>query len=168
MALGFHEGIGSLLPQVGDRFGGNPFLRHVACHSLEMMLAVLSMCGGGVLEGHPRLRVAFLEANCGWLPWLLDRTDDHYEIQFGVSPETLPLEPSVYFKRQCWVSAEADERFIKHVIDYMGDDLIVFSTDWPHPDSKYPHAVETFLENDISDGSKAKILWDNCARYYRV
>jgi predicted TIM-barrel fold metal-dependent hydrolase len=168
VALGFHEGIGSILPQVGDRFGDNAFLRHVACHSMEMMLAVMSMCGGGVLERHPKLRVAFLEANCGWAPWIMERMDDHYEIQFGVTPEELPEEPSEYFKRQCVVSAESDERFVKQVIDYMGDDNIVYSTDWPHPDSKYPHAVESFLENEISDASKRKILWDNCARLYGV
>ena len=166
VALGFHEGIGSLLPQVGDRFKGNAFLRHVACHSMEMMLAVLAMCGGGVLERHPGLRVAFLEANCGWVPWLLGRMDDHYEIQFGVSPVQLPEEPSVYFKRQCFASTEADEDFVKHVVQYMGDDQIVFSTDWPHPDSKYPNAVESFLENDISNVTKRKILWDNCQRLY--
>ena len=166
--LGFHEGVGSLLPQVGDRFGGNLFLRHVACHPMEMMLAVLSMCGGGALERHPDLKVAFLEGNCGWLPWLLDRMDDHYEIEFGITHGDLSDEPSHYFKRQCFVSVESDERFVKQVIDYMGDDHIVFSTDWPHPDSKYPHSVDTFLENKISDESKRKLLWDNCARYYGI
>ncbi|MCH8107575.1 MAG: amidohydrolase [Chloroflexi bacterium] len=164
--LGFHEGVGSLLPQVGDRFGANLFLRHVACHPMEMMLAVLSMCGGGALERHPDQKVAFLEGNCGWLPWLLDRMDDHYEIEFGITAADLPQEPSHCFKRQCFVSVESDERFVKQVIDYIGDDHIVFSTDWPHPDSKYPHSVETFLENKISEESKRKLLWDNCARYY--
>jgi predicted TIM-barrel fold metal-dependent hydrolase len=166
--LGFHEGIGSLLPQVGDRFGSNTFLRHVACHPMEMMLAVLSMCGGGVLERHPNMKVAFLEGNCGWLPWLLDRMDEHYETQYGVTAEDLPQDPSHYFKRQCFVSVEADERFVKQVIDYMGDEHIVFSTDWPHTDSQYPHSVETFLENQISDENKRNILWDNCARYYGI
>ena len=40
---------------------------------------------------------------------------------------------------------EADERFVKQVIDYMGDEHIVFSAGLPHPDTKYPHSVETFL-----------------------
>ena len=38
---------------------------------MEMMLAVISMIGGGVLERHPNLRVAFLEGNCWWVPFLL-------------------------------------------------------------------------------------------------
>ncbi len=38
----------------------------------------------------------------------------------------------------------------------------------PHGDSKYPHAVESFLDLDLSNEAKRKILWDNCARFYEV
>jgi predicted TIM-barrel fold metal-dependent hydrolase len=58
--LGFHEGFGPYLPQVGDRFGADIQMVHTACHPMEMMLAVISMIGGGVLERHPNLRAAFL------------------------------------------------------------------------------------------------------------
>ena len=166
--LGFHEGFGPYLPQVGDRFGADLQMVHTACHPMEMMLAVISMIGGGVLERHPTLRVAFLEGNCGWLPFLLWRLDEHYEVTFRRPDSPLTMKPSDYFKRQCFVSVEADEDFVKQVIEAIGDDTIVFSTDWPHGDSKYPHAVDAFMELPISDKSKQKILWDNCARYYGI
>ncbi len=54
---------------------------------------------------------------------------------FRRAKPTLTLKPSEYFRRQCFVSVEADEDFVKQVIDSMGDDTIVFSTDWPHGDS---------------------------------
>jgi len=54
------------------------------------------------------------------------------------------------------------------MIAEFGADQIVFSTDYPHGDSKYPRAVESFLELDLSDEVKRKILWDNCARFYSV
>jgi predicted TIM-barrel fold metal-dependent hydrolase len=44
----------------------------------------------------------------------------------------------------------------------------VYSTDYPHGDSRYPHATEGFLKLPISDEDKRKILWDNCARLYHV
>lgn len=48
------------------------------------------------------------------------------------------------------------------------EELEMFITDFPHPDSKYPKAVETFLANDrVSDESKRKILWDNTIDFYR-
>jgi uncharacterized protein len=164
--LAFHEGVGVHLPQAGQRFGDNLFLRHIACHPIEMMYAVMAMCGGGVLARHPQLRVGFLEANCGWAPWLLDRMDDHYEIQLGITPQQLPEKPSAYFHRQCVLSVETEEAFTGHVIDAIGDDNLVMSTDWPHPDSKYPKGVDTFLSLPLSNESKRKILWDNCVRFY--
>jgi len=51
----------------------------------------------------------------------------------------------------------------------MGDDNIVISSDWPHDDSAYPNAIDTFLQlPGVSDDSKRKILWDNCARLYNL
>lgn len=164
--LGFHEGAGALLPQVGAQFGTNAMLKHVYCHPVEMMLAAGSFCMGGILEHHPRLRVAFLEGNCGWVPFLMWRMDEHWERQGDVYAPELKMAPSEYFKRQCFVSAECDEVPVKYVIDAIGDDRIVFSTDFPHGDSKFPRAVASFLELPIAEESKRKILWDNCAAYY--
>src|ERR1700730_13000506 len=164
--LGFHEGSGSQLRPVGEQFGANTLLKHVYSHPVEQMLAVGAFCAGGILERNPRLRVAFLEGNCGWVPFLLWRMDEHAEwLGHGYAKE-LTMAPSAYFKRQCFVSVECDEEPVKHVIDAIGDDRIVFSTDFPHGDSKFPRAVESFLRLPISEQSKRKILWDNCAAYY--
>ena len=76
------------------------------------------------------------------------------------------MKPSEYFKRQCWISIEPDEAPARYTIAEFGCDQLVFSTDYPHGDSKYPHAVESFLELTLSDDNKRKILWDNCARFY--
>ena len=78
------------------------------------------------------------------------------------------MAPSEYFKRQCFAAAEADEEPTKYAIDYMGNDCLIFSTDFPHPDSKFPASVERFLELPISEDDKRKILWDNCAHYYGI
>jgi predicted TIM-barrel fold metal-dependent hydrolase len=160
------EGSGSQLRQVGEQFGANTMLKHVYSHPVEQMLAVGSFCAGGILARHPSLRVAFLEGNCSWVPFLLWRMDEHWEWLGDVFAPDLPLAPSEYFKRQCFVSVECDEEPVKYVIDAIGDDRIVFSTDFPHGDSKFPRAVESFLQLPISEESKRKILWDNCAAYY--
>ena len=53
------------------------------------------------------------------------------------------MKPSEYFKRNCF-SVEADEMTVPHFVDTFGDDNLIFSTDYPHGDSKYPHAVDSF------------------------
>ena len=51
----------------------------------------------------------------------------------------------------------------------VGDDNIVVSTDYPHSDGLFPRAMEEFVHLEgVSDETKAKILWDNCARFYRL
>ena len=166
--LGFHEGVASGLPQTGDKFRDSFMLQHVFTHPVELMLATASFCGGGILEHHPKLRVAFLEGNCSWVPFLLWRLDEHCELWGDVYAPDLKMAPSEYYKRQCFASVEADEDLVKYVIDYMGNNHLVFSTDFPHPDSKWPGSVNRFLELPIADEDKKQILWDNCAQYYDI
>jgi predicted TIM-barrel fold metal-dependent hydrolase len=132
------------------------------------MAAAVSLTAGGVFQNFPKLRVGFLEANCSWAPWLLARLDDHYEDYIGRFEVDLKLKPSEYFRRNCYVSVEADEKTAKLYVDWFGDDNVVFSTDYPHPDSKFPYAVEKFLTLPLSDQTRRKFLWDNCARFYGI
>ena len=78
----------------------------------------------------------------------------------------MPLTPTEYFKRQCYVGMEADETPGKYTIDWMGDSNIVFSTDFPHPDSRFPTSVKFIAEQPFAEESIKKILWDNCRRLY--
>jgi predicted TIM-barrel fold metal-dependent hydrolase len=166
--VGFHESSSSAARQTGDIFEPNFMLRRAVAQPMEQMLGLVSICSGGVLARHPKLRVAFLEANCTWLPWLLWRLDEGWEREGDIWAKDLTMKPSEYFKRQVFVSVEPDEAGVKYVIDYIGADRLVFSTDYPHGDSKYPRSVESFLQLKISDDEKRKILWDNCADFYHV
>ncbi len=140
-------------------------LSHVFYHPVEQQMALASFCGAGIFERHPRLRAAFLEGNCSWLPWLLWRLDEHWEL-FGDVQYQTKLRPSEYFKRQGYVSVDCEENPVKYAIDYLGNDNIVFSTDFPHVDAQFPHSSDKFLQLPISDEDKRKILWDNCATFY--
>jgi uncharacterized protein len=166
--IGFHESSSSAGRQTGDTFEPNFMLRRAVAQPIEQMLGLVSVCSGGVLARHPKLHVAFLEANCTWLPWLLWRLDEGWEREGDIWAKDLTMRPSDYFKRQCFVSVEPDEDGVKYVIDYIGADRLVFSTDYPHGDSKFPNAVESFLNLGLSKDDTRKILWDNCAAFYKV
>jgi predicted TIM-barrel fold metal-dependent hydrolase len=169
LAVGVHEGVGAHLPAAGaDRFR-TFFACHVASHPMEQMLALLALVAGGVLERHPGLRVAFLESGCGWLPYWLWRMDEHWEKTDGVEGEpVLPLRPSDYFRRQCWISCEPDEPYLPQVVDLIGADRVLFASDYPHPDHKWPETVERIRAAPLADSVKRRILWDNPAAFYRV
>ena len=165
IAVGFHEGGHVDLPQAGTEFE-TWMMNHTCTHPMGMMLATVSFTAGGILERFPGLKVAFLEANCSWVPWWLWRLDEHYEHRGKYASPDLKLKPSEYFKRQCFVSVECDEETARYVADCGYEDNVVFSTDYPHDDSKYPRAVEFFLELPLTKRTKKKFLWDNCARLY--
>jgi predicted TIM-barrel fold metal-dependent hydrolase len=163
-----HEFMGLNGPSAGgDRF--ESFVEWHSCvHQMEAQMAMLSMIVNGVFERFPRLRVAYMEAGSAWLPSWLHRIEEHLELAGWLEAPECTKEPIEYFKRNCYVTTEADEQLIYHTIEELGDDRILFETDYPHPDSKYPRAVETFLAQErVSDDSKRKILWDNAVEFYR-
>jgi uncharacterized protein len=170
--LGLHEGGKAGHPQAGaDRFSDLE-MQHICTHPLEQMCAAVSLVYGGVLDRFPSLRVVFLEAGCGWVPFWLERMDEHHDNalarNFGGTRKR-ELRPSEYFQRQCYVSANADETLLADVAARIGTDRIVFSSDYPHPDAPFPHAVDEFLAlEDLSGEQKRMILWDNTARLYQL
>ena len=125
------------------------------------------MTGGGVFERFPNLRVAFLEAGCGWLPFWLERLDSHFHLM----PESVPLlsqEPSRFFKSgNCFISFDPDEAMLPHVIDYVGGDRIVYASDYPHYDGRFPDSVKLVAErDDLTADAKAKLLSQNARALY--
>src|SRR5262245_15613702 len=169
--VGFHPtGLSSLRDDIALRYLDHPNGRVIgtaARNPVELMLAFASLAAGGVLERHPGLRCAFLEGTCGWLPWWLWRLDESWE-KFGPGSEVrIASLPTEYFFRQCYVATDADEKVLRQVVDTVGDDNIVVSTDYPHSDGLFPRAIDEFVGLEgVSDKTKAKILWDNCARLY--
>ena len=165
----FHGIHGAYQDHVGNRFLDSFVVAHASTHPLELMMDCASMICGGVLERHPNLRVGFMEGNCSWVPWWLWRLEEEWE-NFGPWVQAkLQATPQEYFQRQCFASVEPDERTAYHVIQEMGDDNLVLSTDYPHHDSAWPHAINRFLSLEGLDAkSKGKILWDNCARLFNV
>ena len=170
--IGFHPtGNSSLRDDAGRRYVGHANfhpIAHAIRNPVELMGAVASMTTGGILERHPKLRCAFLEGTAGWVHWWLWRLDDHWE-KFGPGCEfQLTMPPSEYFKRQCYVALDVDEEPAVDVINRMGPDYFVVSSDYPHGDGAFPEAIHQFLGLPLNDEQRRKILWDNCAQLYAI
>ncbi len=95
-------------------------LWHTFSQPLGIQFVTACLCGGGVLERFPDLRVALLEGNCSWAPWFLYRLDEHYEWIGWYEAPDLTMKPSDYFRRNCWISVEADEDTVPHFIEKFG------------------------------------------------
>lgn len=161
-----HEGTTQDLPQVGlDRFD-NFLYRHMVSHPFEQQMALMCLIFGGVLERHPKLKVMVVECGVGWVPYWLDRMDDHQH-HWGHASLKLAEKPSDYFRRQCFVAAECAEELLPFVVDAFGDDNLCFSTDYPHQDHPFDGVVNSIKEMEgLSASSKAKVLGGNAARLF--
>jgi len=167
MSVGFHEGGGAGMPQVGyDRFTGRG-ARHIVSHTMEMMMAALAVIWGGVCERHPKVRIAFLESGGGWIaPWL-DRMNRHYDDQ-GFNDSGLKLRPSEYFERNCWIAFEPVEKSLGVLAEYIGPHKILWATDYPHPDGFFPGAPDMMrgLLGNASATTRDQIMAGSAKAFY--
>ncbi|MBI3743235.1 MAG: amidohydrolase family protein [Chloroflexi bacterium] len=127
----------------------------------------MSLLLGGVLDDFPRLRFAFLESGAGWAPYWMDRLDDYYE---EFKEHRLEHLPSDYFRSgQCFISCEVEEKTIPYVVQVLGEDRVIYASDYLHHDAKFPRSVALIAERkDLSRSAKTKILGGNAAKLFRL
>ena len=167
MAIGIHEGSSLNMPTVGvDRFEGRG-AQHIISHTMEMMLAAMSVIWGGVVERHPKLRIGFLESGGGWIaPWL-DRMDRHFDDQ-GFNDSGLKTRPSDLFQRNCWISFEPVEGSLAVLADYIGPHKILWATDYPHRDGFFPGAPDMIRQRmkGLSPETQHKVMAGGAMGFY--
>ncbi len=147
----------------------NIFFTQMIGNPVDMMSSLTFLVAGGVLDRYPELKVAFLEANGGWIvPWL-ERLDHHAEI-YGWDVPWLEEEPSAIFRRQCWISFDADESTLPFTASspLVGADRILWASDYPHPDAKVP-GVTALLRDALAPlphDQQQAIAGDNARALY--
>lgn len=165
--ISVHWGNGSYLAAAGTERFDTHFMVHAVGHPFEQMIAFACVVCGGVLEEFPRLRFGFLEAGCGWLPYWLERLHEHYERRAAEMPR-MRADPVDYVGRgRCFFTTEPDERLLPTTVDIIGDRALLFASDYPHSDSKFPVAVSTLQQRtDVAEQTKRRVLGENACSYY--
>jgi predicted TIM-barrel fold metal-dependent hydrolase len=149
------------------RFDDDFSALHAAHFVVEQTLALTTFVASGILERHPRLRVAFLESGAVWAMAYLHRLDEHLEL-WGFDRARLTMRPSDYFRRQCFVSVEGLEPGLETMLAAYPDS-IVFASDYPHADGVFPGSTKELLETAVLDDDTARrVLRDNALRLYGI
>ncbi|HZP26647.1 MAG TPA: amidohydrolase family protein [Dehalococcoidia bacterium] len=142
---------------------------HTCSHVLEQMIAVTAIVMGGVLEKFPRLKVGFMEAGCGWVPFWLEHMDEEFEVRHKEAPWLKRLPSQYILNSQCYFGVEPEEKLIPLAADVVGADRFFYASDYPHWDSEWPNTVKTLANRkDITDELRQKIMCDNALNFYGI
>ncbi|MET0628725.1 MAG: amidohydrolase family protein [Acidimicrobiia bacterium] len=174
--LRLNEAVGSLqamadLAGYGSAATGGLIFTQGIANVVDVMSALCFITAGGVCERFPNAKFIFLEANGGWLvPWL-ERLDHHVK-KFGRGASWLQLLPSEYFRRQCWISFDPDEAMLRATAEspFCGADRIIWASDYPHPDAKFPGVTEELAEalDGLSFEQQRQITSESAIELYGI
>ena len=132
---------------------------------------VAKLIFSGLCERFPRLRVLLVEANIGWIPAMLEQTDDMFLRYrwFTGTARSLPTMPSRVFHRNFWAT---------FMIDTVGVELrhrlnvehLLWSTDYPHTGTDWPNSRMTIARvfRGVPCDEVRKMLHANCKGLYRL
>jgi hypothetical protein len=124
----------------------------------------------GVPQRFPKLRLAFLEIGCTWLPYWLDRMDEHWEKRGKIETPLLTQRPSDCVRqRPIYFSLESEETLLPETFRYVGDGHFLYATDIPHWDTEFPENLQQIqMRKDLSDETKHKLLYQNARALYAI
>jgi predicted TIM-barrel fold metal-dependent hydrolase len=168
-----HGGTGS--PNYG------PFPSAPLLHITEVMFysqrPLVQMLLSGVFERFPRLKFVITELGCAWVPPLLEQLDSVMkrmssgktgELRFN-SDIFLPMLPSEYFARNCWVGVSQPRALDAQIRTQLGPDRFMWGNDYPHEEGTGPFTREHLRQvfHGTPEPEMRNILAGNAASLYK-
>jgi uncharacterized protein len=160
--------------QASAEVGGDRFrtFGETHCYSFtaSMLVHFTSVMWNAVPLRFPKLRLAFLEIGATWLPYYLDRLDEHWEKRGEFEAPHLTKKPSAAFRESSiYVSLEAEEGLLPATVDYVGADHFLYASDIPHWDNEFPkNLIELRAHPKLSREVKEKILYRNAQALFGI
>jgi len=166
LPVSFHIGKGTSQVRVVPRSWELAAFSAVGPMQLDEPLAM--MIFSGVLERHPKLRLVLAESGIGWLPYFVRRMDEVAKKHVPNAEDyKLKNQPSEIFHRQVFATFE-EEPLGPQLIPLLGPDNFMWASDYPHPDSTFPHSRAAIAEAfaGLDAAVVEKVTATNCARLY--
>ena len=148
----------------------NPFMGRTAGHPWGAQRAVASFFGSGIMDRYPNVRFAVLESGFGWLPFWAKRMDDQVTYM-GFVAKDLQHSMSEYMTSGrffCSIVLHEGPELVRLVSEILGDDILMFGSDYPHAESRFPVSVKVVDEWAMPDERRAKLMHENAAKCFRL
>jgi predicted TIM-barrel fold metal-dependent hydrolase len=166
-----HDGIPGISGVMGA--GSQRFFKYVYVHMtafpFELMIAMMHMIGEGVFDRFPRLRVGFMEGGAGWLPFWMERFDEHVEKLAPQMPDLKRRPSDIIRSDQIVLTCESEESGLDRVLDAAGPGSVLYASDYCHWDCNFPYSVkDIFQALDLGNAQKERILSANAIEFFKL
>ena len=135
-------------------------------------LEAAQMVVSGLFERFPKLRIYWAENNVGWLPYYYEQIDHEYEVNRFWAERHLGLErlkkrPSEYLREHAYWGFFEDRAGIRQRYE-IGVDRMLWSTDFPHLVTRWPHSREYFemQTEGVPEDEKYLLAAGNAIRFF--
>ena len=139
---------------------------------LNSARVVINTVFAGIFDRFPALQMVAVESGIGWVPFILETMN--YELLENAPQHAAELSklPSEYF-RSNWHATfwfEEHQGDVQGLLDKVGDDRVLFETDFPHPTCLYPSPLETVADKmrALRPETRRRVMGENAARLYRL
>jgi predicted TIM-barrel fold metal-dependent hydrolase len=133
---------------------------------------VINTIFAGIFDRFPTLKMVSVESGVGWVPFILETMDYELWENAPVQAAELSRMPSEYFKDHWYATYwfEKNRGNVQGLIDSVGEDNVLFETDFPHPTCLYPSPLESIEEKMLTlrPETRRKVLGENAAKLYRL
>ncbi len=121
-----------------------------------------------MLDRFPELKIVSVESGAGWVPFILEALEYEMEENAPGLKSRLSLTPKEFFQRNIYATMWFEKANVVDVVAAVGEDNILFETDFPHPTCLFPDPLTTAARNmgALSQAAQRKILGENAARLY--
>ncbi|MSQ25471.1 MAG: amidohydrolase [Dehalococcoidia bacterium] len=167
LPLSVHLGSGTSM--LKNTQGSWEFPAFVTVAPMQMDEALAALIFNGSLERHPNFKLVLGESGLGWLPYVIERLDREQDNHgAGAKDYRIQMRASEIFRRQVYATFEEDTFGVKHCIPAIGEDNVMWASDYPHPDSTFPHSRES-VERDFAGVDARltrKVVRETAAKLY--
>jgi len=131
---------------------------------------VVNIICSGMLDRFPQLKIVSVESGAGWIPFILEALDYEMAENAPKLKAELSLSPSEFFQRQMYATTWFERTKLASLVASVGEDNIMFETDFPHPTCLYPDPLKTADHNmrELSPAVQRKILGETAAKLYKL
>ena len=133
---------------------------------------VINTIFAGIFDRFPKLKMVSVESGIGWVPFILETMDWELPENAPAQAAELGKAPSEYFKSNWYATMwfETGRGHLQELVDKVGEDNVMFETDFPHPTSLWPKPLEHVHETmaTLRPESRRKILAENGKKLYRL